>query len=168
MIQITQKNHQTDSTLGPKRIPKSIKNLWKSRSGPQGVLLGVPGYPRIIKMVTQGTKIHPKDVKMEPPGLPNHWYASPASHQLTGYQDAPGYQKKNLQVCHLASLGTQNHPLQHSASPASPANAARPARNKQQATSNQQPASKYLLSEGGRRQGRSLQIFAPTLQGSRA
>ena len=45
-------------------------------------------------MVTQGTKIHPKDVKMEPPGLPNHWYASPASHQLTDYQDAPGYQKK--------------------------------------------------------------------------
>ena len=112
--------------------------------------MGVPGDPRIIKMVTQGTKIHPKDVKMEPPGLPNHWYASPASHQLTGYQDAPGYQKKTLQVCHLASLGTQNHPFQHSASPASPANPARPARNKQQATSNQPANTCCQKGAGGR------------------
>ena len=36
----------------------------KSRSGPQGVLLGVLGDLRIIKMLPRGTQMHPQDIKM--------------------------------------------------------------------------------------------------------
>ena len=53
--------------LVPRGLPKSIKNLLKllkSRSGPQGVLLGVLGDLRIIKMLPRGTQMHPQDIKM--------------------------------------------------------------------------------------------------------
>ena len=52
--------------MGP---PKSIKNALKSRSGPQGVLLGVLGGFQINKMVPRATKITPRDVKMQLPGV---------------------------------------------------------------------------------------------------
>ena len=58
------KNRQNDAKVGPEGFPKSIKNRLKSRSGPQGVLLGVLGDLRIIKMLPRGTQMHPQDIKM--------------------------------------------------------------------------------------------------------
>ena len=61
---ILRQSRQNDSKVGAKGLPKSIKNLLKSRSGPQGVLLGVLGDLRIIKMLPRGTQMHPQDTKM--------------------------------------------------------------------------------------------------------
>jgi hypothetical protein len=58
--------------MDPKKLPKSITNLKKSRSGPQGVLLGVPGAPKITRAVPQVAKMSPQGTKMEPPGLQNY------------------------------------------------------------------------------------------------
>ena len=63
------KSHQHGSKVGPKGIPKSNKNLVKSKSGPQAVLLGVLGGLQINKIVPQDTKIAPRDVKMHLPGV---------------------------------------------------------------------------------------------------
>ena len=38
-----------------------MKNRLKAKSGPQGVLLGVLGDLRIIKMLPRGTQMHPQD-----------------------------------------------------------------------------------------------------------
>ena len=50
-------------------VSKSIKNLLTSKSGPQVVLLGIRGGLRINKMVPQDTKITPREVKMQLPGV---------------------------------------------------------------------------------------------------
>ena len=50
------------------RVPKSIKNLLTSKSGPQGVLLGVLGGFRMNRMVIRAPKITRRDVKMHLPG----------------------------------------------------------------------------------------------------
>ena len=55
---------QNDSKVGPEGVPKSIKNRLKARSGPQGVVLGVLGDLRIMKMLPRGTRMHPQDIKM--------------------------------------------------------------------------------------------------------
>ena len=61
-----------------------VIQLWTPRCpvgcawGPQDHQNGAPGYPTAP----------PRDVKMEPPGLPNHCFANPTSHQLTGHQGA--------------------------------------------------------------------------------
>ena len=57
----SQKGAQSGSQEAPKMTLKSIQmDTWTSRR-----LLGIPGYPWITKMVTQGTK-------MEPQGLQNN------------------------------------------------------------------------------------------------
>ena len=66
-------NDEKVTNMDPKLVPrgskKSIKNLLTSKSGPQGVLLGVLGGLRINKMVPQDSKITPRDVKMHLPGV---------------------------------------------------------------------------------------------------
>ena len=52
----SRKNHKSDPKVGPKRVPISTQNRSKSRSGPQGVLWGIPRYPWITQMVPQDAK----------------------------------------------------------------------------------------------------------------
>ena len=63
------KSDQHGSKVGPKGAPKSIKNVLKSKSGPQGVVLGVLGGLRVNRMVPRDTKITPWDVKTHLPGV---------------------------------------------------------------------------------------------------
>ncbi len=48
----------------PLKRPPLYQRFPSSRSGPQGVLLGVLGDLRIIKMLPRGTQMHPQDIKM--------------------------------------------------------------------------------------------------------
>ena len=61
--QITE-NHKMVPKVGPRRLPKSIKESIKIDTWTSRCLLGVPTDPWITKMITQGTK-------MESQGLQN-------------------------------------------------------------------------------------------------
>ena len=63
------KSDQHGSKVGPKGVPKSIKNVLKSKSGAQGVLLGVSGASGSTKWCPGTPKITPRDVKMHQPGV---------------------------------------------------------------------------------------------------
>ena len=58
-------SQQNDLQVGPQGNPESIKNRQKSRSGLQGVRLGVPSDPGSANWHQND------DPKMEPPGLRN-------------------------------------------------------------------------------------------------
>ena len=68
VVQMTKKSRTWIQSCS-QGVPKSIKNLLKSKSGPQGVLLGVLGGFRMNRMVTRAPKITPRDVKMHLPGV---------------------------------------------------------------------------------------------------
>ena len=90
ILQFGSPKYEKVTKVTPKWTPRGSQNpskIYKNPGlDPKVSGLGVPGDHRITKMLSQCTKMHPQVVKMEPPGLPNHWFASPASHQLTGYE----------------------------------------------------------------------------------
>ena len=70
----TPANASPKSPNGPRRQNRTFLTMW---------------LPDAFHL-SSGNIGNPQVVKMEPPGLPNHWFPSPASHQFTGYQRGRG------------------------------------------------------------------------------